>query len=242
MIYSSIRPRQIVLALVATVFVVEYLAYYLHRSIFWPHLPCSSTAANCTRLLLVADPQILGETFDRNGYAWWARRDSDRYLRVTFAHALAHHRPHAVLFLGDLMDEGSVADAEQFERYAGRFETIYGTAASLRRDYGGIEAVHAAGDNDIGGESPADVVTEEKVQRFGERFNAAGWVDVAANRTRVVNLNLLRSGRIIEREALAERTPAGMWRVVMTHMSLLAYPGVSERVSRQTAARVEGFN
>lgn len=81
--------------------------------------------ANCTRLLLVADPQILGETFDEHVYNDLAIFDNDRFLRSTYGHAVAHVRPDAVAFLGDLMDEGSVASTEQYDRYLKRFRMIF---------------------------------------------------------------------------------------------------------------------
>lgn len=82
---------------------------------------------NCTRILLVADPQILGETFDTNAYSNLAIYDSDRYLASSYRQALGHARPHVVCFLGDLFDEGSVASAEEFVRYSKRFDRIFET-------------------------------------------------------------------------------------------------------------------
>lgn len=38
---------------------------------------------NCTRIMFVADPQILGETFDTNFYNPLAILDSDRYILYT---------------------------------------------------------------------------------------------------------------------------------------------------------------
>lgn len=218
------RPRNILIAVALLVLHNEFLVYLAVRLFVWRHIHCT-VDANCTRLLLVADPQILGVTLDTNGYSALAIRDSDRFLRVTFAHALAHSRPHAVCFLGDLMDEGSIATDEQFERYAQRFGRIYETAPPSA---GGPVLLHTAGDNDIGGETPDDVVTDSKVARFQRHFRNADHVDVR-NLTRVVNVNLLTQR---PPDVGAATTPAHLARVIITHMSLLAYPGFSsDRVS-----------
>lgn len=82
-------------------------------------------SGNCTRLLLVADPQILGETFDQNLYNNLAIFDNDRFLRSSYAQAIQHVRPDVVCFLGDLMDEGSVANYDQYNRYVQRFRLVF---------------------------------------------------------------------------------------------------------------------
>lgn len=74
---------------------------------------------------MVADPQILGETFDPNVYNNLAIYDNDRFLRTSYAHAIGHVRPDVVCFLGDLMDEGSVATTEQYSRYVQRFRLVF---------------------------------------------------------------------------------------------------------------------
>lgn len=48
-----------------------------------------------------------------------------RYLKKTFARALDHSDPHVVVFLGDLMDEGHIASAEDFNAYKRRFDSIF---------------------------------------------------------------------------------------------------------------------
>lgn len=219
------RLRNILIAIALLIFHNECLIYVALRLFTWQTLPCQQPDNNCTRLLLVADPQILGNTFDTNGYAPIARRDADRYLAVTYAHAIGHSQPDAVVFLGDLMDEGSVANDVQFEQYSRRFDGIY--AASTPRH---VRVLQISGDNDIGGETLDDIVTDAKVARFQQSFRGASsdYVDVV-NRTRIVNVNLL-TGRTPN--VTAATTPAHMWRIVVTHMSLLAYPGFkSERVS-----------
>jgi metallophosphoesterase superfamily enzyme len=48
-----------------------------------------------------------------------------RYIYKTFQKALSHVDPHVVVFLGDVMDEGSVATDEEFKRYVERFHNVF---------------------------------------------------------------------------------------------------------------------
>lgn len=82
--------------------------------------------------------------------------------------------------------------------------------------------LHIPGDNDIGGESSKDIVTDEKVVRFGAAFHEQGYLDVR-NRTRLFNVNLLTS---VYPNVTRDSTPTHMTRVIVTHMSLLSYPGL----------------
>lgn len=219
------RPRYILFAIAILILHNEFVVYLAVRLFIWSSINCQSND-NCTRLLLVADPQIIGETFDTNGYNVLAIRDSDRFLSATFAQAISHSQPNAVVFLGDLMDEGSVANDEQFERYVHRFNRIYGTGVRTA-DTEAPLVMHIPGDNDIGGETFADIVTEAKVARFRRHFRDVDHLDVG-NRTRIVNVNLLTQRTP---DVTAATTPAHMWRVIVTHMSLLQFPGfASERV------------
>lgn len=45
--------------------------------------------------------------------------------RNTFRLAVSHVLPHVIVFMGDLMDEGSVAKNEEFQRYVNRFKNIF---------------------------------------------------------------------------------------------------------------------
>lgn len=88
--------------------------------------------ANCTRILFIADPQLLGLTYDKSLYSHLARVDADRYLRKTFQHAVEHAQPHIICFLGDLLDEGNIASPDEFQRYTQRFHSIYKTMQNVR--------------------------------------------------------------------------------------------------------------
>lgn len=83
----------------------------------------------------MSDPQLLGETFDTNIYSGIANHDSDQYLRRTFARAYAYAKPDVICFLGDLLDEGSVAADEPYKRYLNRFKNVFKTSASVTKFY-----------------------------------------------------------------------------------------------------------
>lgn len=84
------------------------------------------------------------------------------------------------------------------------------------------------GDNDIGGEQ-ADIVTKEKVDRFQRSFGHRTKMDVK-NLTRLIHVNLLTH---LTPNVTHQTTPTHLNRIIITHISLLSYPGFySERVSR----------
>ena len=135
----------------------EYVAYF-SAYLSWPSLERRKTSMN---LLLVADPQIQGANDANNVFLGMIYRwDSDRYLSKTFSWAKYAYAPDAVVFLGDLMDEGSTSTDEQYQGYMKRFKGIYDVKAVK---------IYVAGDNDIGGEG-ADPVTQDKIKRFTRNF------------------------------------------------------------------------
>ncbi len=137
----------------------EFIVYYnYHRS--WPEV---SQEENVLKALLVADPQIQGASdMDNWLLGIITRWDSDRYLSKTFSWAKYAYAPDVVIFLGDLMDEGSESTDNEYFDYYKRFKGIYDTKAAK---------IFVAGDNDIGGEG-TDPLTPEKVSRFKKYFPA----------------------------------------------------------------------
>jgi len=72
---------------------------------------------------------------------------------------MQHVDPVAVGFLGDLMDEGSIASPEEYERYVARFRWIFPEK---------VKHIYLPGDNDIGGEG--DPITRLKINNFEKYF------------------------------------------------------------------------
>lgn len=123
---------------------------------------------NCTRILFVADPQLLGETFDSSFYSSLANYDSDWHLEKTFSRAFGHSTPDVICFLGDIFDEGSVADDLAYQRYYSRFRDIF-----MKEDTSKTKMIFVPGDNDIGGEF-GEQIKPTKINRFRKMFFEKG--------------------------------------------------------------------
>jgi hypothetical protein len=119
------------------------------------------------RLLLVADPQLIGENDEPWFQSWIARWDSDRYLRSSFILASSYTKPDAIIYLGDLFDEGLKSNGEQFARYYARFKEIFKLEKMSKVHK--IKQVFLSGDNDIGGEYAGDRF-EQLEERFEKYF------------------------------------------------------------------------
>lgn len=48
-----------------------------------------------------------------------------RYLSRTYKHAYSSVQPDVVIFLGDLLDEGSIASDVEYQGYVDRFNVIF---------------------------------------------------------------------------------------------------------------------
>ncbi|XP_022801720.1 metallophosphoesterase 1-like isoform X4 [Stylophora pistillata] len=132
-------------------------------------------------LLFVSDSQIQGYKGERPGIlGYMTRFDADWYLKKAFFMALTCFYPDAVIHLGDVLDEGFVATAEEFQEYKTRHDRIFDTPAGICR-------IHIAGDNDIGGES-SDIITKGKVARFSENFGSLDDVIKLKNTFQMVKL------------------------------------------------------
>lgn len=165
-------------------------------------------------MLFVADPQLIGETQDTNFYNGLAIYDSDRYLRKTFVQAMHHARPDVICFMGDLMDEGSIADDPAFERYLRRFQHIYDV-------HGPVQNIYIPGDNDVGGEG-ADHVSAFKVSRFHEAFNDTA-VSIVRDRFRFLHVNLM-TRTYPEPDTMNSSNSVN---IILSHISILSYPGLT---------------
>lgn len=175
---------------------------------------CLHSLANCTTILFVADPQILGETFDTSFYNKIAIFDSDRFLRNTFTTAIAHSEPDMICFMGDLMDEGSIAINSEYKTYVDRFKSVFQTPSNIKQ-------MHIPGDNDIGGER-TDYITPKKINRFKEAFNERNTL-IVNNKLRLININLLTHNY----PEMDDKSVNDFINIIVTHISILSYPGLS---------------
>ena len=120
------------MVLLASIIYNEYLSYFSHYA-SWPKLPIKqlhinspeeTSTDNILKILYVADPQIQGY-LNEGSTGPIKRWDIDRYLSKTFSWAMYSYEPQVVIFLGDLIDEGSEADMDDYLDYVKRFKNIY---------------------------------------------------------------------------------------------------------------------
>ncbi|GAV02144.1 hypothetical protein RvY_12745 [Ramazzottius varieornatus] len=170
--------------------------------IVYPHLRLHDWGSSATdsrktlRILFVADPQIQGLENEPAGLLGALTRwDADRYLSKTYLRTVQHVHPHLIVFLGDLLDEGSITTNEEtYDAYARRFHGIFPS--------GNAKVVYVPGDNDIGGEGEA--ITADKVERFRQHFqsDASGFWDSS---TRLVEASGLVKPTVLTPEGNATK-------------------------------------
>ncbi|CAF0905719.1 unnamed protein product [Brachionus calyciflorus] len=172
------KSKLILISALFLIFYNEILVYWL-AYLKWPQLDDKnlifykngSKIANINdrpvRLLLVADPQLIGENDEPWYLSWLAQWDCDRYLKSGFNYANSYTKPDATIYLGDLFDEGLKSSDEQVERYYQRFKSIYQFDKML--EIYNTKQIFISGDNDIGGEYQGDRNTQ-LVERFEKYF------------------------------------------------------------------------
>ncbi|XP_044737622.1 metallophosphoesterase 1 [Chrysoperla carnea] len=155
---KRVTLKRIFLFVIVVLLYGECVCFFIDRY-FWIDLPCEPAPNNpCTRILFVADPQIIGVN-DGDSYTNFIRIwDSDRYLYYSYQHAVSHLKPNVIVFLGDLMDEGSTSTIKEYLKYLKRFHEIFDVSYD-------VQYIYIPGDNDIGGEF-GDWITPEKIFRF----------------------------------------------------------------------------
>ncbi|XP_066292833.1 metallophosphoesterase 1 homolog isoform X1 [Branchiostoma lanceolatum] len=194
----------------------EVLVYYINKT-SWKLPPGFSQSRDddkIVRLIIAGDPQIQGYQYEVGGLVGWVTRlDSDRYLSKTFHLLLDLVQPDAVVFLGDLEDEGSVASDVEYSDYVRRFYQIFHVPAETK-------LILLAGDNDIGGEG-ADMITQEKMQRFEKNFAPLNEV-VRVKNVDFIKVNLVtpfQKAPAVPQTRLMSQLSAPV-RVLLSHVTL----------------------
>jgi len=203
---GKLRTRLVITVTLVVVAYNEWLSYKISK-FDWISLPSPST--DSIRLLLVADPQIQGYYYEPAGVIGAITRwDSDRYLGKSFTSALNFINPDAVLFLGDHMDEGSIASDAHYDEYKSRFFKLFVVPET-------IKVISIPGDNDIGGEG-ADKITQEKAQRFDDTFGKETYIQYKF--LEFIKVNLLTKS--LNFAAIPPKSENKV-RVILTHIPLL---------------------
>ncbi|XP_046677998.1 cell division control protein 1-like [Homalodisca vitripennis] len=180
----------------------EFLVYFVW-SLLWPSMTCG-IIRELQSVLLVASPRILGESTE----TWFSRWNDDRYLRRSFAAAVRHVKPDLIIFLGDLMDEGSLANDEEYQRYFERFKEIF------QLDYiPASKTVFLPGDSDIGRDL---IITDQRKKRFKHHFRSPTVQSLA-------NIQIIQVDRL--QQSLPPSSLDSNWtRIVVSQSPLLAAP------------------
>lgn len=225
-------------ALTISIVVYNECVVYFVSYMSWPLNHASSiksintTEGSTLRLLLVADPQLIGEDDEPWTYGWLARWDADRFLHNTYMLAYNYVHPHSVIFLGDLFDEGLKASDQQFRRYFDRFQSVFQLKNPASES---TKFVYLSGDNDVGGEYFGDR-TDKLNERFESLF-ATSLVDAfdLNDHVRFVKLDLDRTvsfytsvkrnyllkERLKPLEASTNKNDHDRFMVILNHATLL---------------------
>uniref|UniRef100_A0A915IVZ1 Calcineurin-like phosphoesterase domain-containing protein n=1 Tax=Romanomermis culicivorax TaxID=13658 RepID=A0A915IVZ1_ROMCU len=139
----------------------EYFCYLLARNHSVRLVPYSDRS-KFLRVLIVADPQIIGFNDAIFPINYLNMIDSDRFLRNSFHFAFTHDKPDMVIFLGDIFDEGHIAIDSQYKQYIERFRSIFSMRSTIVK-------VHVPGDNDLGGGDSIDLYSDDRSLKF-DRF------------------------------------------------------------------------
>ncbi|XP_045618891.1 metallophosphoesterase 1 homolog isoform X2 [Procambarus clarkii] len=156
------RNRFVVVFLTGVVLLNEWISYAFTAT-NWPII--SNDSEDSVRVLIAADPQILSiqsePFFPSSILTTW---DANRFISRGFHLALWKTKPDIVVFLGDLLNDGSVASDADFNSLVQDFRSLMYIPNYVKH------TIYVPGDNDIGGEG-SDRVTPNKIQRFYSIFN-----------------------------------------------------------------------
>ncbi|XP_052068551.1 uncharacterized protein LOC127707834 isoform X2 [Mytilus californianus] len=175
-------PKSFILTVVIATVLFNECFIYIIQSFRWPDIGIADyrNYEEEQVILLVSDPQLQGyqmePPFPIGSFSRW---DIDRYLTRTFGLVYHHVKPDIILFLGDLIDEGSTAVDEEYHYAYQRFIDVFSAAEYTKK-------IYIPGDNDIGGEG-RDFRTQKKVDRFVKNFenitgvSTFGFIDYIKN-------------------------------------------------------------
>ncbi|KAB7504447.1 Metallophosphoesterase 1 [Armadillidium nasatum] len=224
------RLKFILVFLVILVFSNEWITFMV-KTHSWQSLAVKKDD-DSLRILIVADPQILSvisePSFPFNYVAVW---DANRFVSRSFHLSLVHTNPDVIIFLGDLINDGSISTNEEFQNLVKTFKSLFPIFLFCKDCTGTIRysfeiVFYIPGDNDIGGERQ-DRVTSEKVLRFNQAFNVT-------NRMHHKFLSLIHVNVIPGAEkAIAthipetEKSPSSDLNIIVSHLPLL--PGAVEK-------------
>ncbi|KAG0426192.1 hypothetical protein HPB47_026682 [Ixodes persulcatus] len=230
MLHQRARLRASLGVLSAYALVFEYAVYAASRAFLWP--PVFKHEAQL-RLLLVAGPGLDA----RRGLLDLAAWDRERFVRRTFADALTHVGPHAVVFLGDVYRSRGQPDAHMGLHFADVF--------SLRRtsrghedafELPGVLKVHVLpGETDVGRDF-GDPQTMAATRAFKAVFGNATAFRLKGKYDFYTADLLSRESPELNATSMLGTSPDGAVSVLLSHLPVL--PMLSPRLNT-TLARIQ---
>nr|XP_053635260.1 LOW QUALITY PROTEIN: uncharacterized protein LOC128690574 [Cherax quadricarinatus] len=156
------RNRFVVIFLTCVIIANECI-FYAFTATNWPVI--TNNSEDSVRVLIAADPQILSaQTEPFYPFSILTSWDANRFISRGFHLALWRSKPDIVVFLGDLLNDGSIASDFDFSSLVQHFRNLMYIPDYVKH------TIFVPGDNDIGGEG-SDQVTPHKIQRFNSIFN-----------------------------------------------------------------------
>ncbi|XP_035826961.1 cell division control protein 1 [Aplysia californica] len=216
--FRNLSIQKVAFALVIIVVAFNEFLVYSFQTFRWTRISKDRAPTEEMVVLFASDPQLIGVQ-DELGFPIGsiARWDSDRYLQKTFSRAYAHTQPDVIVFLGDIMDEGSKATEAEYQSYLQRFHSIFPETKITK-------TVIIPGDNDIGGEG-RDFRTPFKVDRFEKHFENLtgvvkhGFIDFMKLDIRLNVDKVLETKRLISNLAPKLKEPL---RIIINHETVMS--------------------
>uniref|UniRef100_A0A0N5AN84 Metallophos domain-containing protein n=1 Tax=Syphacia muris TaxID=451379 RepID=A0A0N5AN84_9BILA len=171
------------------------------------------------KILIVADPQLIGYRNELGPFKWIRQWDADRYLRNGFSRALRISDPDAIVFMGDLFDEGVQMSSNEYALTCQRFDNIFSFPEFIQRLY-------IPGDNDVGGEGVP--VFPELVSRFQKHFiTRFDLFKLGLSDFDIIHVNAFANSS----DTVAKAT--GKLKIIVSHAPLLRIHGTMQKMLRQ---------
>lgn len=136
-------------------------------------------------------------------------------MHKTFQQALHFTQPDIIVYLGDLLDEGNIANTESYNNYVHRFHNIF--------ESDNVKSIHIPGDNDIGGEN-GEYILNSNVRRFEIEFSN-GDIFEYKDRIRFFKINKMT----LDISNPEENTNVDKIRIGISHLPILQPGGPLQR-------------
>lgn len=171
--------RDVFLMTIAAILWCEYGYYYYVFLVSCPGWPIRSNDANMTKIMVISDTHIMGR---RKSYRIdKLRRHSE--MAQSFAISNYIFEPEVIMFLGDILDEGSTAPNVHFEEEIQEFNRIFPHNPMVQ------DRIIIAGNHDVGYHDRM-VMIPYALDRFRSKLLCTGHVNIIpAKENR--NLNII---------------------------------------------------